>query len=53
MITIGVIFGILGNIRQDIKTLVAAVTFILSGKISVKKGDLPYLPCVYRQTYIS
>ena len=32
MITIGVIFGILGNVKQDFKTLLAAVVFILSGK---------------------
>ena len=33
MITIGVIFGILGNVKQDFKTLLAAVVFILSGKL--------------------
>ena len=33
MITIGVIFGILGNVKQDFKTLLAAVVFILSGML--------------------
>ncbi|XP_052262711.1 voltage-dependent calcium channel gamma-5 subunit-like [Dreissena polymorpha] len=45
MITVAVILGILGNIRQDMKTLFAAVIFVLAG-LMLAVGIIFYISAI-------